>query len=224
MAQTLIRTIRSPAGFPCLRRRTGESLPNSNSFLFASWRPFSGIPAPLRRIMLLDSNFLSKHFHPDMESRLFYYTSQKIPPMENTSKVSPVHGRAQGRLTHAFYALNRPIRLITRQKSLSEAKIYSFPVGIFFGRRGSASGSVLGRSMPELSLPKSIPSADLPGIHKALEATRHLIEMYRRQLGNEKSKRTLQRLDCRLLAVAFQLKQLETVENEGNWLVNMVSH
>src|ERR1039458_4023224 len=154
MAQTLIRTIRSPAGFPCLRRRTGESLPNSNSFLFASWRPFSGIPAPLRRIMLLDSNFLSKHFHPDMESRLFYSTPQKRPPTENPSKPSPVHGRAQGRLPHAFYALNRPIRLITRQKSLSEAKIYSFPVGIFFGRRGSASGSVLGRSMPELSLPK----------------------------------------------------------------------
>jgi site-specific recombinase XerD len=66
--------------------------------------------------------------------------------------------------------------------------------------------------LPELNLPKGIPSADLPGIHLALAATRHLLEMYRRQLSNEKSKRTLQRLDRRLLAVASQLKQLETAE------------
>jgi len=66
--------------------------------------------------------------------------------------------------------------------------------------------------MPVLPFSRNIPGADLPGIHQALEATRHLIEMYRRQLGNEKSKRTLQRLDHRLLAVASQLKQLETAE------------
>ena len=51
-----------------------------------------------------------------------------------------------------FGALNRPIRLITRQKILREAKHYYFPVGIFFRRRqGSASGSGLGRSLPEQS-------------------------------------------------------------------------
>jgi integrase len=66
--------------------------------------------------------------------------------------------------------------------------------------------------IPVLPLPKSIHSTDLPGIHQALEATRHLLEMYRRQLSNEKNKRTLQRLDRRLLAVASQLKQLEKVE------------
>jgi site-specific recombinase XerD len=66
--------------------------------------------------------------------------------------------------------------------------------------------------MPVLPLPKSIHSTDLPGIHQALEATRHLMEMYRRQLSNEKSKRTLQRLDHRLLAVASQLKHLGTAE------------
>src|ERR1700676_2138485 len=66
--------------------------------------------------------------------------------------------------------------------------------------------------MPVLPLPKNIRGADLPGIHQALEATRHLLEMYRRQLINEKSKRTIQRLDRRLLAVASQLKQLETAE------------
>ena len=66
--------------------------------------------------------------------------------------------------------------------------------------------------MPVLPLPKSIHSTDLPGIHQALEATRHLLEMYRRQLSNEKNKRTLQRLDHRLLAVASQLKKLEITE------------
>ena len=68
--------------------------------------------------------------------------------------------------------------------------------------------------MPVLPLPKNIHRANLPGIHQALEATRHLLEMYRRQIGNEKSKRALQRLDRRLLAVAAQLKQLATAENE----------
>jgi site-specific recombinase XerD len=66
--------------------------------------------------------------------------------------------------------------------------------------------------IPVLPLPKSMNSTDLPGIHQALEATRHLLEMYRRQLSNEKNKRTLQRLDRRLLAVASQLKQLEKIE------------
>lgn len=66
--------------------------------------------------------------------------------------------------------------------------------------------------MPVLPLPKNIHRANLPGIHQALEATRHLLEMYRRQIGNEKSKRALQRLDRRLLAVAAQLKQLATAE------------
>ena len=66
--------------------------------------------------------------------------------------------------------------------------------------------------MPVLPLPKNIPGANLPGIHQALEATRHLLEMYRRQIGNEKSKRAIQRLDRRLLSVASQLKQFATGE------------
>ena len=55
---------------------------------------------------------------------------------------------------------------------------------------------------PQLSAPNSATSAGLPGIHQALAATRHLLEMYRRQLPDEKTRRTLQRLDRRLLAVA----------------------
>ena len=66
--------------------------------------------------------------------------------------------------------------------------------------------------LPTLALPKDIPSAGLPIIFQALEATRHLLEMYRRQLGNEKSRRTLQRLDKRLRAVASQLHRIHTEE------------
>ena len=66
--------------------------------------------------------------------------------------------------------------------------------------------------LPTLALPKDIPSLGLPTICQALHATRHLLEMYRRQLGNEKSRRTLQRLDKRLLAVASQLQRVHTEE------------
>src|SRR6266478_2939409 len=66
--------------------------------------------------------------------------------------------------------------------------------------------------LPTLALPKDIPSVGLPSICQALVATRHLLEMYRRQLGNEKSRRTLQRLDKRLLAVASQLQRVHADE------------
>ena len=66
--------------------------------------------------------------------------------------------------------------------------------------------------LPALAFPKGISSAGLPAICQALESTRHLLEMYRRQLGNEKSRRTLQRLDKRLLAVAAQLQKIRTEE------------
>jgi site-specific recombinase XerD len=68
------------------------------------------------------------------------------------------------------------------------------------------------RHLPTASPPPGIHSADLPGICQALAATRHLLEMYRRQLGNEKTRRSLQRLDKRLLAVASQLKRIDTDE------------
>lgn len=66
--------------------------------------------------------------------------------------------------------------------------------------------------VPTLYLRKSIASADLPGIRQALAATRHLLEMYRRQVGHEKTKKKLERLDHRLLAVASELKQIDTDE------------
>jgi hypothetical protein len=66
--------------------------------------------------------------------------------------------------------------------------------------------------LPTLALPKDIPSADLPGIRQALEATRHLLEMYRRQLSDEKTRRKLRRLDKRLLGVVSQLQGIHTEE------------
>jgi site-specific recombinase XerD len=60
--------------------------------------------------------------------------------------------------------------------------------------------------LPALSV--STVTADLPGIHQALAATRHLLEMYRRQLFNDKTRRRLQRLDPRLLDIAQQLQNI----------------
>jgi site-specific recombinase XerD len=66
--------------------------------------------------------------------------------------------------------------------------------------------------LPILSVPNASTTADLPGIRQALAATRHLLEMYRRQLGDEKTRRALQRLDRRLRAVASKLDRLATTE------------
>ena len=65
--------------------------------------------------------------------------------------------------------------------------------------------------LPTLSPPKGIERADLLGIRQALAATRHLLEMYRRQLGEDKTKCKLQRLDRRLHAVASQLDRIATL-------------
>jgi integrase len=65
--------------------------------------------------------------------------------------------------------------------------------------------------LPPRFLPAT-PSTDLPGIQQALAATCHLLEMYRRQLAQEKIRRKLQRLNNRLRAVASQLDQLAAAE------------
>ena len=68
--------------------------------------------------------------------------------------------------------------------------------------------------IPKLVLPDSSFSAssDLPGIRRALEATRHLLEIYRRQLTHEKSRRRLQRLENRIMAVATELDRFVRAE------------
>jgi hypothetical protein len=62
--------------------------------------------------------------------------------------------------------------------------------------------------LPALPLPQNLPTPDLPGIAQALAATRHLLHLYRQQLGDDQTRRQLQRLDKRLLAVASQLKRI----------------
>ena len=64
--------------------------------------------------------------------------------------------------------------------------------------------------LPVLSV--SAATADLPGIRQALAATRHLMETYRRQLFDDKTRRRLQRLDRRLLDVAQQLQNIAAGE------------
>jgi site-specific recombinase XerD len=64
--------------------------------------------------------------------------------------------------------------------------------------------------VPSLSITTCPANAGLPGILQALTATRHLLEMYRRQLGDERTGRKLRRLDRRLLAVAVEVEQLAT--------------
>src|SRR6476660_5797553 len=61
-------------------------------------------------------------------------------------------------------------------------------------------------TLPSLSVSTATP--DLPGIRQALAATRHLLEMYRRQFSDDKTRRRLQRLDHRLLAIAQQLQNI----------------
>src|SRR5450759_4283839 len=62
--------------------------------------------------------------------------------------------------------------------------------------------------VPVLSVPNCPTSADPPGIRQAIAATRHLLEMYRRRLQDQKNDRRLHRLDRRLLAIAEQLERI----------------
>ena len=67
--------------------------------------------------------------------------------------------------------------------------------------------------IPELSPPSSPPlRSDLSGIRRSLAAVRHLIEMYRRQLQDDKVRRKLQRLANRLLRVDRELDHFGSPE------------
>jgi hypothetical protein len=66
--------------------------------------------------------------------------------------------------------------------------------------------------VPVLSVPNCPTSADPRGIHQAIAATRHLLEMYRRAISDEKTRRRLQRLDRRLLDIANQLDRITIPE------------
>jgi hypothetical protein len=67
--------------------------------------------------------------------------------------------------------------------------------------------------IPELSVATSVSATvTLSGIQRALAASRHLLEMYRRQLQDQKSRRKLQRLDKRLRRVAADLQRFTIPE------------
>jgi site-specific recombinase XerD len=69
--------------------------------------------------------------------------------------------------------------------------------------------------MPELPAgnPAAIENtASIPAILQFLSAARHLLEMFRRQLSDEKTSRKLHRLDKRLDAVAAALRSVNTAE------------
>jgi site-specific recombinase XerD len=68
------------------------------------------------------------------------------------------------------------------------------------------------RRMPALPVPTAVIATGLPGIRQAISTARHLLEMYRRQLSDEKQGPRLQRLDKRLLTVVSQLEKIATAE------------
>ena len=74
--------------------------------------------------------------------------------------------------------------------------------------------AALHHRMPQLSRlsGSACTASDLPAIRAALDALRHLAEMYRRQLSDDELRRTAQRLNKRLLHVARDLGRLSTAE------------
>ena len=66
-------------------------------------------------------------------------------------------------------------------------------------------------SIPELPIHQPpITSPNIPVVLRSLASTRHLLEMVRRQLENEKVRRKLARLANRLDKIAAELDQLPT--------------
>jgi site-specific recombinase XerD len=67
-------------------------------------------------------------------------------------------------------------------------------------------------TVPQLAAPIESTAPGLESIGKALAAIRHLLEMYRRQLTDEKVSRKVRRLDSRLQAVADELQKFNIAE------------
>ena len=67
-------------------------------------------------------------------------------------------------------------------------------------------------TVPQLSAPTGSAAAGLSGISQALAATYHMLEMYRRQIKDDKISRKLRRLARRLSTVESEVQKLETNE------------
>jgi site-specific recombinase XerD len=69
-------------------------------------------------------------------------------------------------------------------------------------------------SIPKLPLPATTAPvhADIAAIHNAIAATRHLLQLFRLQLHDDKSRRKLRRLSQRLLNLSHELDSLADAE------------
>ena len=74
--------------------------------------------------------------------------------------------------------------------------------------------AVAAHHVPALSAPNCSDAVGPSGICQAAAATRHLLEMFRRQLTDEKVRRKLQRLDRRLIAFTKEIEKLAEPKNE----------
>lgn len=100
---------------------------------------------------------------------------------------------------------HRDIRMTLRYVQITQADLQRE----YFAARLKATERY---TVPQIAVPTASTAAGLAGIQRALTAIRHLLEMYRRQLQDEKIRRKIRRLDDRLLAVAVEVQKLDTAE------------
>jgi site-specific recombinase XerD len=100
---------------------------------------------------------------------------------------------------------HRDIRMTLRYVQITQADLQRE----YFAARLKAAERY---AVPQLAAPTGSTPSGLAGIRQALTALRHLLEMYRRQLTDEKTSRKVRRLDSRLLAVATEVQKLDIVK------------
>ena len=100
---------------------------------------------------------------------------------------------------------HRDIRMTLRYVQITQADLQRE----YFAARLKAAERY---ALPERTAPTGSTGVGLAGIHQALTAIRHMLEMYRRQLTDEKTSRKVRRLDGRLLAVATEVQKLDTTQ------------
>jgi site-specific recombinase XerD len=100
---------------------------------------------------------------------------------------------------------HRDIRMTLRYVQITQADLQRE----YFAARLKAAERY---TVPLLASPTGSTASGLAGIRQALTAIRHLLEMYRRQLTDEKTSRKVRRLDSRLQAVATEVQELGTTE------------
>jgi site-specific recombinase XerD len=79
----------------------------------------------------------------------------------------------------------------------------------FIAHRNVVSSQLVPTLLPN---PNSSAASDVSGILQTIAATRHLLEMYRRQAGDEQTSKRLRRLAKRLISVATDFRRFATAE------------